>query len=99
MKLGEIVNRIVIDSRKLTEYALDLASPFGRHKALVFERRLGFSKRNAVSLQQQIEALAPKNRGSVAAHRSIWAALPCRYPGNWYGRTTSPCENRLGRPS
>ena len=60
MKLGEIVNRIVIDSRKLTEYALDLASPFGRHKALVFERRLAFSKRNAVSLQQQIEALAPK---------------------------------------
>ena len=33
MKLGEIVSRIVIDSRKLTEYALDLASPFGRHKS------------------------------------------------------------------
>ena len=55
-----IVSRLVIDSRKLTDYALDLDNPLGRHKALVFERRLGFSKRNAASFQQQIEAFAPK---------------------------------------
>lgn len=60
MKLSAIVSRIVIDSRKLTEYALDLDNPLGRHKALVFDRRLGFSKSNSTSLQQQIEALAPK---------------------------------------
>ena len=60
MKLGEIVSSLAIDSRKLTEYALDFENPLGRHKALVFERRLGFSKSNAASLQQQIEALAPK---------------------------------------
>ena len=60
MKLSEIVSRIAIDSRKLSEYALDFDNPLGRHKAIVFERRLGFSKSNAASLQQQIEALAPK---------------------------------------
>jgi hypothetical protein len=59
MKLGEIARRLVIDPRKFTEYALDLENPLGRHKALIFEKRLGFSKVNAVSLQQQIEALAP----------------------------------------
>jgi hypothetical protein len=61
MKLGEIVSRLVIDSRKFTEYALDPDNPLGRHKALVFEKRLGFSKSNAASLQQQIETLAPNN--------------------------------------
>ncbi|NOT57610.1 MAG: hypothetical protein HOP18_23640 [Deltaproteobacteria bacterium] len=58
MKLGEIASRLVIDPRKLTEYALDSDNPLGRHKALVFEKRLGFSKTNATSLQRQIEALA-----------------------------------------
>ena len=30
MKLGDIVSRVVIDPRKLTEYALDPESPWGR---------------------------------------------------------------------
>jgi hypothetical protein len=60
MTLGEIVNRIIVDSRKLTEYALDSDNPLGRHKALVFERRLGFSKSSVTPLQQQIEVLAPQ---------------------------------------
>src|SRR5262245_25819289 len=60
MTFGEIVSRIVIDSRKLTDYAFDFNNPLGRHKAIVFERRLGFSKGNVDSLQQQIEAFAPK---------------------------------------
>jgi hypothetical protein len=59
MKLGEIVSRLVIDPRKFTQYALDPENPLGRHKALVFEKRLGFSKVNAMSLQLQIETLAP----------------------------------------
>lgn len=58
MKLGDIVNRLVIDIRKLTAYALDPDNPVGRHKALIFERRLGFTKANYVQLQQQIERLA-----------------------------------------
>ena len=36
-------------------------------------------------------------KGRATAHRSIWAALSCRYPGNWYGRTTSHDENGRGR--
>jgi hypothetical protein len=58
MKLGEVVNRVVINHRKLADYALDPDNPIGRHKALVFERRLGFTRDNYVSLIQQIEALA-----------------------------------------
>jgi len=59
MTFSEIVSRFVIDPRKLLEYALDPESPFGRHKALVFERCLGFPKQNALLLQQQVEELAP----------------------------------------
>jgi filamentous hemagglutinin len=59
MKLGEIVGRLVIDPRKFTAYALDPENPLGRHKAIVFAKRLGFSKVNEASLRQQIEALAP----------------------------------------
>jgi hypothetical protein len=58
MKLGDIVKRVVIDTRKLTEYALDPDNPVGRHKALVFERILGFTKDNYELLLQQIEAQA-----------------------------------------
>ena len=44
MKLGDVVSRITIDPRKLTEYALNPDNPVGRHKAYVFERALGFTK-------------------------------------------------------
>lgn len=54
-RLGNIVNRVVIDPRKLTQYALDLDNPIGRHKALVFARRLGFTKDNYALLFQQLE--------------------------------------------
>ncbi len=60
MKLDEIVSRFVIDPRKLTNYALDPDNPLGRHKAIVFAKRLGLSQGNAESLQQQIETLAPQ---------------------------------------
>ena len=59
MTFSEIVSRFLIDPRNFLEYALDTESPFGRHKALVFERCLGFSKQNALLLQQQVEELAP----------------------------------------
>jgi hypothetical protein len=58
MKLGDIVSRVVIDSRKLTEYALDPESPWGRHKAIVFEQTLGFTRENYADLLTQIEGLA-----------------------------------------
>lgn len=54
MKLKEIVNRLAIDPRKLTEYALNPDNPVGKDKAIVFQNRLGFSKDNYNSLLEQI---------------------------------------------
>lgn len=58
MKLGEIVSRIAINPRKLTEYALNLENPVGYDKAVMFERHLGFTKDNYNSLLEQILAQA-----------------------------------------
>ena len=56
MQLRDIVSRLSIDQRKLTAYVLDPDNPIGRHKALVFERRLGFAKDNHALLVRQIES-------------------------------------------
>lgn len=55
MNLGDVVSRIVIDPRKLTEYALNPDNPRGADKAVMFERHLGFTKDNYQLLLQQIE--------------------------------------------
>jgi hypothetical protein len=55
LKLADIANRLVIDSRKLTDYALDTGSPRGRHKAAVFKKSLGFSRENYGDLLTQIK--------------------------------------------
>ena len=55
MNLAELVNRLVIDPRKLTDYALDPDAPWGRHKASVFKKLLGFTQENCVDLLAQIE--------------------------------------------
>jgi hypothetical protein len=47
--------KAVIDPRKLTEYALNPAHPFGGNKAKVFESALGFNETNAESLLKQIQ--------------------------------------------
>lgn len=56
MKLGDIVTRLVIDSRKLTEYALNPDNPVGADKAVMFQRHLGFTRDNYESLLEQISA-------------------------------------------
>ncbi|MFM2314721.1 MAG: hypothetical protein RLZZ04_3997 [Cyanobacteriota bacterium] len=56
MKLGDVASRIIIDPRKLTEYALNLDNPKGADKAIMFERHLGFTKGNYQLLLQQIES-------------------------------------------
>lgn len=56
MKLGDIVTRLVIDSRKLTEYALNPDNPVGADKAVMFRRHLGFTRDNYESLLEQISA-------------------------------------------
>ena len=59
MKLRELASRVVIDPRKLTEYALNSETPRGRHKAHVFERVLGYTRENYTQLLTQIETHAP----------------------------------------
>ena len=55
MKLRDIVERVIIDPRKLTDYALALNSPYGRHKAILFERLLGITQENCTILLKQLE--------------------------------------------
>ncbi len=58
MKLGDVVSRVIVDKRKLTEYALNPDNPVGADKALMFQRHLGFAKDNYETLLEQISALA-----------------------------------------
>jgi hypothetical protein len=58
MRLGDVVSRLTIDHRKLVNYALDPENPVGRHKALVFQRQLGYDKDNYEPLLEQIQRLA-----------------------------------------
>lgn len=54
MKLKDIVSHIEIDPRKLTEYALNPNNPVGVDKAVIFQRRLGFTQETYQSLLEQI---------------------------------------------
>ncbi len=55
MRLAEIVDRLTIDSRKLTDYALNPNSPLGRHKAKVFKELLGITAKEHAALMAQIK--------------------------------------------
>lgn len=55
MKLRELASRIIVDPRKLTEYALNPENERGRHKARVFRAALGYTRDNYESLLEQIE--------------------------------------------
>jgi hypothetical protein len=57
MKMRELVSEIVIDPRKLTDYALDSESLRGKNKALMFQRHLGYTKENYQILLDQINDL------------------------------------------
>jgi hypothetical protein len=58
MKLGDVVSQLTIDRRKFVDYALNPDNPVGSHKALVFQRRLGYNPTNYESLLEQIKTLA-----------------------------------------
>ncbi len=55
MKLKDIVTDIIIDSRKLTQYALNPDNPKGADKAIMFECHLGFTKDNYQILLDRIK--------------------------------------------
>lgn len=58
MKLRDVATEIVIDSRKLTEYALNPDNPKGVDKAVMFERHLGFTRDNYQLLLDKIKSNA-----------------------------------------
>ena len=58
MKMADIAETIRIDPRKLTHYALNPASPLGKHKAVLFERLLGFTRENYTLLLARLEEAA-----------------------------------------
>jgi hypothetical protein len=58
MKLGDVVSRIEIDPRKLTEYALNPDNPIGADKAVIFQRVLGYNRDNYQLLLEQIQSQA-----------------------------------------
>jgi hypothetical protein len=58
VKLREIAQKILIDPRKLTEYALNFDNPIGADKAVIFQRHLGFTKENHQLLIEQIKLKA-----------------------------------------
>ena len=65
MKLRDLVQRILIDPRKVLNYALSSESERGKHKAKVFERRLGFNRSNYARLIAQIETAALETEAQV----------------------------------
>jgi hypothetical protein len=54
MKLRELVTEVIIDPRKLTDYALDPENPKGKDKAVMFQRHLGYTKDNYQLLLDQV---------------------------------------------
>ncbi len=58
MKLSDVVSRIEIDPRKLTEYALNPDNPVGADKAIIFQRVLGYNRDNYQLLLEQIQSQA-----------------------------------------
>ena len=58
MKLKDVVKKIEIDPRKLTQYALNLDNPKGVNKAIMFQRHLGYNQDNYELLLQQITSKA-----------------------------------------
>jgi hypothetical protein len=58
LNLSQFVSRVHVDPRKLVDYALNPEAPWGRHKAAVFARTLGFTQQNYADLLAQIERQA-----------------------------------------
>jgi hypothetical protein len=58
LKLADFAIGIEIDPRKLTHYVLNLNSPRGKNKAILFEKILGYTKENYAKLLLQIETRA-----------------------------------------
>jgi hypothetical protein len=58
MKLRDIADRVTLDQRKLTDYALNPHNERGQHKARVFEQVLGLTLENYTALLRLLESQA-----------------------------------------
>jgi len=94
LKLSDLVNQLVIDPRKLTEYALDPTSTRGRDKAIVFEQVLGYTKENYAELLRQLEEKCPDAEASV--HRAIDQGILYRVDVLIHGKTDKQAMVRTG---
>lgn len=65
MKLKDVVSDVVIDPRKLTEYALNPDNPVGTNKALMFRLHLGFTRDNYEDLLEQIKIKVLSSEASL----------------------------------
>ena len=68
MKLHELVERVQIDHRKLTAYALNPYNERGKHKAHVFKQSLGYTQDNYEGLLAQIKAQALSAEAIIHSH-------------------------------
>jgi hypothetical protein len=55
------VDKVKVDSNKVTNYALDPNHPVGRNKAKVFESSLGYKQSNANQLMEQVQSKLPNS--------------------------------------
>jgi len=88
LTLTEIVDKVVINPRKLTHYALDPQSPKGKHKAMVFER-LGFTKANYTELLEQLQAKSLTTEAISSGEDEYGTRYTLEIP----------IENRMGQPA
>ncbi|MCY7285795.1 MAG: hypothetical protein LH679_20660 [Cyanobacteria bacterium CAN_BIN43] len=58
MQFRKVFVNLIVDPRKLTEYALNPDNPIGADKATVFEKKLGYTRNNYEKLLQQIQSFA-----------------------------------------
>lgn len=80
MKMADIAESVRIDPRKLTQYALDADSPIGKHKAVLFERLLGFTKENHAVLLCQLAERAMQTDVTLHSEDSFGARYTADIP-------------------
>ncbi len=65
MQLQDFATQVIVSPDKLLQYALNKTHPKGRHKAIIFEKALGYTTNNYQSLIQQIEQRSLKSTATL----------------------------------
>ena len=88
------VGNASIDSRKLTDYALNPEHPVGGNKAKVFESALGYNKSNAEEFMQQIYEKLPGGRATLGKLDEF--GQRCALPGFVDSKNEEKTERNAG---